>query len=222
MPQSLLTFTLVGRNDDLDPPIDVYFTVFLQGQTVTSTIALSAVTHGVDLDQRVSGFAAAFITKAGIVVNPRRTDNLPLDPRDTTRNQLRIVNCSFVTFRLVLALAQAYAVATIFSETSLAASKLRTVQLSDGKNGKVVGIHHVAFPEGGRVPSDALILRRVRSCAAEAWKVESRTLHVALAKNPGEGSKSAAPAKGRNSVQPSRPNLATAASHCRPALMKIR
>ena len=57
------------------------------------------------------GVATAIITKAGVVTGPGRTDTLPLDPIDVDRNQIRIPDCSFITFRMGVAMAEAIAVA---------------------------------------------------------------------------------------------------------------
>jgi hypothetical protein len=179
--QSVLTFTLEGRNEQLDPILDVFQTVFVQRRSVTASIALASYSQGFENWQ--PGWAGAFITKAGVAVGPNRTDNLPLDPRDVSRTQLHIKNCVFVTFRMVIAKAEARATAHVFVEDAEVqlAKRVKSVYLFDRDTAKVKGIHHVAFPEGAALPSDKLVMRRVRDCAADSWKLNRRQLETALA-----------------------------------------
>jgi len=67
------------------------------------------------------------------------TNNLPLDPRDISRTQLHIKNCVFVTFRLVIAKAEARATALRFVEGSRGQTRgmpLRTLRLNDQAVGR--------------------------------------------------------------------------------------
>lgn len=183
MIESVLSFTLLGRNEQLDPALDVFQTVFVQQRSVTASIALASYSQGFQDWQ--PGWAGAFITKAGVSVGPNKTDNLPLDPRDVNRTQIHIKKCVFVTFRLVMAKAEARATALVFVEGAPVqlSMKTRSAYLFDKGNGTIKGIHHVAFPDGQKLPSDALFLRRVRECAAESWRMERGRVGVVLARD---------------------------------------
>lgn len=180
MIQSVLSFTLHGFNAQLSPVLDVFQTVFLNRQTAIATVALASYSQGLENFQ--AGWAGAFITKAGVANVPGQTENLPLDPRDVNRTQIRIDNCVFVTFRLVLAKAEARATATVFVDGPALPRGLVTKSafVHDRVSGAIKGVHHVAYPAGARAPSEALLLRRVRECAAKTWSVAPRTLGTTL------------------------------------------
>ncbi len=184
MIDSVLTYSLVGYNEHVEPRLGVYQTVFVQDRTVVATIALSSYSQGLENGQ--AGSAGGFIQKAGIVVGPNKTDNLPLDPKDVNRTQIRIEHCAYVTFCLVIAVAEARATATVFvagASGLLGEMKTKSAYLYDPVTGKIRGIHHVTFPSGKRAPSDELIQRRIRACATEAWGLKPGQLGVALARN---------------------------------------
>lgn len=179
----VLTYTLGGYNEHAEPRLGVYQTVFVQDRTVVATIALSSYSQG--LENQQEGSAGGFIQKAGIVTGPNKTDNLPLDPKDVNRTQIRIEHCSYVTFCLVIAIAEARATATVFVEGAkplLGEMKTKSAYIYDPVTGKIRGLHHVSFPSGKRPPSDELIQRRVRACAAEAWGLKSGQFGVAMAR----------------------------------------
>ena len=184
MIDSVLTFTLHALSERGAGKIDVYRTVFVQGRTATATIALSAFTNGEE-DGRM-GVATAIITKAGVVTGPRRTDTLPLDPVDVDRNQIRIPDCSFITFRMGVQMAEAIAVATVFVEGGALklSPRAQAVWIVDRASGRVTGLHQVAFPADVAPPSEALVLRRVRECAALAASVNVRSLATLLVSRP--------------------------------------
>ena len=46
----------------------------------------------------------------------------------------------------------------------------------DKGSGRVRGLHKIALPSGTRLPSAALLLRRVRECAAQAFDEDARAL----------------------------------------------
>jgi hypothetical protein len=184
MIDSVLTLTLRAVSERGDGKIDVFQTVFVQGRTATATIALSAFTNGQENGRM--GVATAIITKAGVVTGPGRTDTLPLDPVDIYRNQIRIPNCSFVTFRMGVEMAEAIAVATVFVEGGAMklSARTRAAWIVDKASGRIAGFHKVAFPAGTKLPSGALVLRRVRECAAIAAGVEIRSLATLLVPRP--------------------------------------
>jgi hypothetical protein len=172
MIESVLTFTLHAVSNTGQGKIDVYQTVFLQGQTATATIALSAFTNA--LDNGRMGIAIAIITKAGIVTGSGKTDTLPLDPRDVLCNQIRIPKCSFITFRMGLEMAEAVAVASVFVEGAPIKMSTRSdaAWVVEKSSGRVSGFHRVSLPAGVKLPSDALVSRRIRECAAVASGVD--------------------------------------------------
>jgi hypothetical protein len=184
MIDSVLTFTLRAVSERGEGKIDVFQTVFMQGRTATATIALSAFTNGEENGRM--GVATAIITKAGVVTSPGHTDTLPLDPIDIYRNQIRIPDCSFITFRMGVEMAEAIAVATVFVEGGAMklSTRPRTAWIVDKVSGRVAGLHNIAFPADTRLPSDALVLRRVRECAAQASGVEVRSLATLLVSRP--------------------------------------
>jgi hypothetical protein len=180
----VITCTLRAVSERGDGKIDVFQTVFVQGRTATATIALSAFTNGQENGRM--GVATAIISKAGIVTGPGRTDTLPLDPIDIYRNQIRIPACSFITFRMGVEMAEAIAVATVFVEGDAMKLSTRTlaVWIVDKESGRIKGLHRIAFPSGTPLPSEALVLRRVRECAARASGVEVRSLETVLVSRP--------------------------------------
>jgi hypothetical protein len=180
MIQSVLSATLQGFNGQLNPVLDVFHTVFVNRQTATATVALASYSQGLENFQ--PGWAGAFITKAGVSPIPGQTNNLPLDRNDVNRTQLRIENCAFVTFRMVIAKAEARATATVFVEgtTPLLGMKTKSAYIHDRTSGKIKAVHHVTFPADSRAPSDALVLRRIRDCAAETWSVRPGSLDATL------------------------------------------
>lgn len=184
MIESVLSFTLQGRNEQLHPILDVFRTVLFQKRTITATIALSSFSQGISFKNGQVGFAGAFITKAGVAVAPNKTDNLPLDPKDVSRTQIHIENCMFVTFRLVISMAEASATATVFVEEKTASVGMETksAYIYDRASGRVAGVHQVDFPAGIKLPSDERMLQRIRKCAAEAWNVSPRLLGTAMAR----------------------------------------
>lgn len=184
MIDSVLTFTLRAFSGRGDGKIDVYQTVFVHGRTATATIALSAFTNGQENGRM--GVATAIITKAGVVTSQGRTDTLPLDPIDIYRNQIRIPDCSFITFRMGVEMAEAIAVATVFVEggATKLSTRTRVAWIIDKASGRVWGLHKVAFPAGTTLPSDALVLRRIRECAALASGVAVRSLATVLVSRP--------------------------------------
>lgn len=184
MIDSVLTFTLHAISRRGQGKIDVFQTVFVHGRTATATIALSAFTNGEENGRM--GVATAIITKAGVVTGPGRTDTLPLDPIDIRRNQIRIPNCSFVTFRMGVEMAEAIAVASVFVEGGAlkVSAQSRAVWIADKASRRITGLHRVAFPAGTTPPSEALVLRRVRECAALASGVGVRSLVTAAVSRP--------------------------------------
>jgi hypothetical protein len=177
---TVLTSTLHAISRRGDGKIDVFLTVFVQGQTATATIALSAFTNGEENGHL--GVATAIITKAGVVTSPGHTDTLPLDPIDVHRNQMRIPNCSFVTFRMGVEMAEAIAVATVFVEGEAMKTSMstRSAWIVERATGRITGIHKIEYPTGTPRPSDALVLRRVRQCAALASGVDVRLLKTLI------------------------------------------
>lgn len=184
MIDSVLTFTLHAVSERGQGKIDVFQTVFLQGRTATATIALSAFTNGEENGRL--GVATAIITKAGVVTSPGKTDTLPLDPRDILCNQIRIPDCSFITFRMGVEMGEAIAVATVFVEggSIKMSTRMQAAWIVEKSSGRVSGLHKVAFPAGTKLPSGALVLRRVRECAATASGVEVRSLAAVRASRP--------------------------------------
>jgi hypothetical protein len=184
MIDSVLTFTLHAVSKRGEGKIDVYQTVFVHGRTATGTIALSAFTNGEENGHL--GVATAIITKAGVVTAPGTTANLPLDPIDILRNQIRIPDCSFITFRMGVETAEAIAVATVFVEGGpiKLATRTRAALIVEKSSGRITGLHKIAFPAGTKLPSDALVQRRVRECAAIASGVEARSLAAVLVSRP--------------------------------------
>jgi hypothetical protein len=184
MIDSVLTFTLHAVSRRGQGKVDVFQTVFVQGRTATATIALSAFTNGEENGRL--GAATAIITKAGVVTAPGRTDTLPLDPIDILRNQILIPACSFVTFRMGVEMAEAIAVATVFVEGGgmKLAARSSAAWIADKASGRVTGLHRIAFPAGATRPSEALVLRRVRECAALASGVHVRSVVTATASRP--------------------------------------
>ena len=176
MIDSVLTATLWALSKRGQGKIDVFHTIFVRGRTATATIALSAFTNGEENGRM--GVATAIITKAGVVTGPGRTDTLPLDPIDILRNQIRIPNCSFVTFRMGVEMAEAIAVASVFVEGGplTLSTRSHSVWIADKASGRIRGLHRIALPSGTRMPSEALLLRRVRECAAQALDQDTRTL----------------------------------------------
>jgi len=181
MIDSVVTLTLHAVSERGDGKIDVFQTVFVQGRTATATIALSAFTNGEENGRM--GVATAIISKAGVVTGPGRTDTLPLDPVDIHRNQIRIPDCSFVTFRMGVEMAEAIAVATVLVEglAMTLSTRARAVWIVDKESRRIKGLHRIVFPAGTPLPSEALVLRRVRECAASASGVEVRSLETVLA-----------------------------------------
>ncbi|HET9370751.1 MAG TPA: hypothetical protein VFO19_10910 [Vicinamibacterales bacterium] len=177
----MLTATLWALSRRGEGKIDVFHTIFVRGRTATATVALSAFTNGEENGQL--GSATAIITKAGVVTGPGRTDTLPLDPIDILRNQIRIPNCSFVTFRMGVQMAEAIAVASVFVEGApvTLSTRMHSVWIVDKGSGRVRGLHKIALPHGTRLPSEALLLRRVRECAAHAFDEDTRTLSAVRA-----------------------------------------
>ena len=51
-------------------------------------------------------------------------------------------------------------------------------------SGRITGLHRIAFPAGTTPPSEALVLRRVRECAALASGVGVRSLVTAAVLRP--------------------------------------
>jgi hypothetical protein len=184
MIDSVLTFTLHAFSGRGDGKIDVFQTVFVQGRTATATIALSAFTNGEENGRL--GVATAIITKAGVVTAPGRTDALPLDPIDIRRNQIHVPNCSFITFRMGVEMAEAIAVATGFVESEAVTLSVRTraAWIVEKATGRIAGLHRVDFPVGTTLPSEALMLRRVRECAALAFGVDPRSLATVSVSRP--------------------------------------
>jgi len=184
MIDSVITFTLRAVSERGEGKIDVFQTVFVQGRTATATIALSAFTNGEENGRM--GVATAIITKAGVVTGPGQTDTLPLDPIDIYRNQIRIPDCSFITFRMGVEMAEAIAVATVFVEGGVIklSTRMRAAWIVEKASGRITGLHKIAFPAGTKLPSEALLLRRVRECAAMASGVEVRSLAAVLVSRP--------------------------------------
>jgi len=184
MIESVLTFTLHAVSNTGQGKIDVYQTVFLQGQTATATIAISGFTNGLENGQM--GIAIAIITKAGVVTGPGKTETLPLDPRDVLCNQIRIPKCSFITFRMGLELAEAVAVASVFVEGAPLKMSTRSdaAWVVEKSSGRVSGFHRVSFPAGVKLPSDAVVSRRIRECAAVASGVDVRSLAAVRVSRP--------------------------------------
>ena len=178
MIDSVLTVTLHAISERGQGKIDIFQTVFLNGHDATATIALSAFTNGEENGRQ--GVATAIITKAGVVTAPGRTDSLSLDPRNVLCNQIHISKCSFVTFRMGVEIAEAIAVGTVFVEGGALQLSPRTkaAWIVDKETGRVAGYHKVAFPTGVALPSDALVVRRIRECAATALGREVRSLSV--------------------------------------------
>lgn len=173
---SVLTVTLRAVSARGQGKIDVFQTVFVHGHHATATIALSAFTNGEENGRM--GVATAIISKAGVVTAPGRTDSLPLDPSDILRSQIHVPNCSFVTFRMGVEMAEAIAVGTVFVEGAAVKLSARTkaAWIVHKGTGRVAGYHKVAFPAGIALPSDALVLRRIRECAATAFGNDVRSL----------------------------------------------
>lgn len=178
MIESVLTVTLHAASERGQGKIDAFQTVFVRGHNAIATIALSAFTNGEENGRM--GTATAIVTKAGVVTGPGRTDNLPLDPIDIRCNQIYIPNCSFVTFRLGVEMAEGIAVGTVFVEGAQVtlSTRTRAAWIVDKGTGRVVGFHKVAFPVGTELPSEALVLRRVRECAATSLGSDVRLLSV--------------------------------------------
>jgi hypothetical protein len=178
MIDSVLTVTLHAISERGQGKIDIFQTVFIQGHDATATIALSAFTNGEENGKL--GVATAIITKAGVVTAPGRTDSLPLDPINILCNQIHIPKCSFVTFRMGVEMAEAIAVGTVFVEGAAAQLSPRTkaAWIVDKATGRVAGFHKIAFPTGVALPSDALVLRRIRECAATAFGSNVSSLFV--------------------------------------------
>jgi hypothetical protein len=184
MIDSVITATLAAFSGRGQGKIDVFQTVFTKGRTVTASVSLSAFTNGEENGRM--GVATAIISKAGAVTSPGHTDTLPLPPADPYLNQIHIPNCSFVTFRMGVEMAEAIAVATVFVEGGALkmSTRMHSAWIVDKGSGRVRGLHKIALAAGTKVPSAALVLRRVRECAAQALGVDVRSITTVLARRP--------------------------------------
>lgn len=92
-------------------PYSIYHTVFVGGQKIHAAIALSGVSQGATAQG--AGSVSAFIKRWGHFTSPGH--EVEEDP--TTRpenNAIEINACTFVTFGLTAALAEGYAVGSVF------------------------------------------------------------------------------------------------------------
>jgi hypothetical protein len=170
-------------------------TIFVPVQKVTATVAISTFTIGFRLVGREyqMGFVGSVIRKAGFSPSPGHSDDIPI-ASDWSRNGLTLDKCTYITFELVLAMAEAEALCTIafydaksdrVVKPAPKPGKLAPQALVvDKKTGLVRTVHYLNAVEGARVPTERFLTQAIKKCAAEELKAEPRTLDIVFHDDP--------------------------------------
>ena len=182
------TFFIHGIWSELDPELKLFHTAFVPTVDVTATIALSLVTFGAKQvgDHREMGWVGGVIKKGAFADAQNHAQNIPV-ATTWDRNGLRINRCVFVTYQLSVAFGEAIAQCNLFFHgaqgvraSSGGAASTRHAIVFDKKSGQALTVHSVTALPGARVPSDRLLLREIRKCAAEDLKRAERSVAVHL------------------------------------------